>query len=100
MSDSDSDDRIIWQVTRSKDQKSTEPIRQRTSPQNPGETSRKRGRPALAHNRGETSRKRGRPAKAQNRGDMSTKRGRPAKAQNRGESSKERGKQPGRPALP
>ena len=84
MSDSDSDDHIIWQVTRSTDQKSTEPIRKRTSPQNPGETSRKRGRPALAQNRGETSRKRGRPAKAQNRG----------------ESSKERGKQRGRPALP
>ena len=100
MSDSDSDDHIIWQVTRSTDQKSTEPIRQRTSPQNPGETSRKRGRPALAQNRGETSRNRGRPAKTQNRGETSTKRGRPAKAQNRGESSKERGKQRGRPALP
>ena len=100
MSDSDSDDHIIWQVTRSTDQKSTKPIRQCTSPQNPGETSRKCGRPALAQDRGETSRKRGRPAKAQNRGETSTKRGRPAKAQNRGESSKERGKQRGRPALP
>ena len=62
MSDSDSDHHVIWQVIRRTDQKSTEPSRKRTSPQNRGETSRKRSRPALAQNLGEWSRQRGRPA--------------------------------------